>query len=76
MRESCEVCGDIATCVTRDIAEVTKWDAVWKEFEKFGTPHYYCSKHVRPPDQLDLRCGPTNEEIKKMTERMVTRKEK
>ena len=67
--QKCEICGELATCVTQDIAEVTnckRLGAIWKEYEPFGNPHYYCEKHYISPDIIDLRCGHTSQQIKNL----------
>lgn len=42
----CEVCGQPAVCMVRDMRE-KRPDKAWREFEPDGPPHLFCERHQR-----------------------------
>ena len=45
-REVCEVCGREANNMVQDLREVP-YSKIFREFEPFGEPHYFCDTHKR-----------------------------
>ena len=58
MNYKCEVCGAPATCSVRDIQRRDNYIYGWVERKPIGPPHFFCEKHNRDSEEIDVTISP------------------